>query len=85
MEEGQKRPVYVMKDENAEEGGDADDAASAVICFYWRFSTLKDGWWLASKYGSKDGIKAFCPKTLMHPPKRGWQVGSLIQPLGWHG
>lgn len=77
MVEGEKRPVYVREDgaADAKEGGGDGDTAPGVICFYWRFSPLKDGWWLASKYGSKDGIKAFCPKTSIHPPKQGWQVG----------
>lgn len=45
-----------------------------VVCFYWRFSKLKNGWWMGRKFGSTDGIMAFCPKTSMRPPKSGWQV-----------
>jgi len=45
-----------------------------VVCFYWRFSKMRVGWWLGATFGSKKGILGFNPSESRLPPSKGWQI-----------
>ena len=45
-----------------------------VVCFYWRFSKMRVGWWLGATFGSKKGLLGFNPSESRLPPSKGWQI-----------
>ena len=46
-----------------------------MFCYYWRFSKLREGWWLGSKFGCKKSVLGFNPSaSSLVPPRRGWQI-----------
>ncbi len=55
--------------------GNAGGGGARVFCYYWRFSKLREGWWLGSKFGCKKSVLGFNPSTSsLVPPRRGWQI-----------
>ena len=47
-----------------------------LLCFYWRFSKLRVGWWIGSQFGSNEGLIAHAKgaNNVRAPPSSGWHV-----------
>ena len=45
-----------------------------MLCFFWKFSKVRVGWWLGKIFGSNESLVGFCPELSSTLPESGWHI-----------
>ena len=45
-----------------------------MLCFFWKFSKVRVGWWLGEIFGSNESLVGFCPEQSSTLPEAGWHI-----------
>ena len=49
-------------------------SSSTLLCFYWKFTKIRAGWWIGRAFGSNMGLLGYCPDHGLQPATTGWHI-----------